>query len=462
MRILFATCSPAGYMAPPSLGDEQVNCGPAWTDQHASDGRILSLATPPGQYDLAAIAARLPSPQKPDVVVCLVDASWRNLPRNLGAFKCPRVLLIADTHHMGSPIIGMMRYAISEPFTRRVLLYDRHHAPIFHGAGIRDLHWFPGLTFPHSDAAVRAARRARREARVAFVGQTGNFHPRRARLIRALSGCGVTVAPQPLPQPRALDYYGASLLGFNASLNGDLNLRVFEILAAGAGLLTDRLSAGSGLPHLFADGRELATYADEAELAERARHYLAHPAEARALGAAGANWFDTRFNERRRRDLFRALAFDGKAAPEFTFSREETTRVLFGGDTGRLLQTAMVYEEVQEQHRTQERVRVNLDGSAHPDLAAVFATLPRVKTVPTGDACELAVCSRGHEHPESLNGEQLWCWDAQPADLAPLARRLAPAGYVSASRTLALFKHTPVAPPPVHPVQAPASAVAVI
>ena len=80
MRLLFATGSPARYMLPPQLGDEQVNCGPDWADDIASDGRVRSLSTPTGEYDLAKLAARLPSGQQPDAVVCLVDASWRNLP----------------------------------------------------------------------------------------------------------------------------------------------------------------------------------------------------------------------------------------------------------------------------------------------------------------------------------------------------------------------------------------------
>ena len=45
----------------------------------------------------------------------------------------------------------------------------------------------------------------------------------------------------------AADMCASSVVSFNASLNGDLNLRVFETLSAGGCLLTDRLSAQSGL-----------------------------------------------------------------------------------------------------------------------------------------------------------------------------------------------------------------------
>jgi hypothetical protein len=173
-------------MAPPRLSDEQINAGPDWND-HSIGGHVISLATARGDYDIAALVARLPAEQQPDVVVCLVDAAWRSTPRNLKALACPKVLLVADTHHLNGPINGMIDYARSEPFDRIVLLYDRHHAPLFRAAGLRDLFWFPGLTFPHSDAAVFAARTTgERTAELAFIGQTGICHPRRTQALTHL------------------------------------------------------------------------------------------------------------------------------------------------------------------------------------------------------------------------------------------------------------------------------------
>jgi hypothetical protein len=64
-------------MAPPRLADEQIVCGPDWLDADIG-GYVTARNTPVGDYDLAAITARLPSDQQPDAVVCLVDASWRS------------------------------------------------------------------------------------------------------------------------------------------------------------------------------------------------------------------------------------------------------------------------------------------------------------------------------------------------------------------------------------------------
>jgi len=443
MNVLFATGSPAGYMLPPMLGDQQVTCGPDWSDEIAPDGRVRSLATPSGSYDLALVAGKLTAAQQPDVVVCLVDASWRNLPRNLAAFSCPKVLLIADTHHLDSPLIGTLRYLSSEPFDRVIFLYDRHHAAFFHAAGCRNLFWLPGLTFPHRDATVLSARKTGARAKqIAFVGQAGKFHPQRARLLARLAADGLPMAAKALSQGEALKHYGSSLVGFNASLNGDLNLRVFEILAAGGALLTDRLAPASGFDLLWADRRDCLVFGSAEELAERALDALARPSETKAIGAAGAKWFDENFNEKRRGELFRAVAFDGVAAPEFAFSPAETTRVFFGGDTDRLVATMLVYEGVQEIHRTEEQVSVRVATDEPGDLVELFGTLPRLRFADEAatNPVDLAILGRTRASAGvTCEAGMLWFQDARPEEIAALGEALAPAGFAPASENVAVF-----------------------
>lgn len=439
MRVILATGSAARYMLPPELGDQQVVCGPDWPDETAADGRIKSLATSVGEYDFSAVVARLPADQKPDAVICLVDASWRNMPRNLESLKCPRVLLVADTHHMKSPIIGMLRYAAAEPFDRIVFLYDRHHLALFHAAGLHNLFWFPGLTFPHSDQVVQMARQSRRVPRIGFVGQVGRFHPRRRRLIEALASHNVTIEHRPLAQKAGLDYYGSSLVGFNASLNGDLNLRVFEILASGAALLTDRLAPESGLAQLFRDGRDILTYGSADELAEVAAYALAHPHETAEVGVSGSVWFDGHLGAVQRRAAFQALALDGREVTGFEVPVADVSRVYFGGDTDRLLQSLLVYEGIQELHREQETVSVALAADAPEEATALCATLPRVQASREPCADETDVAVFGRTSGQVPAARCLWCWDAEPADIGRLQQAFAPHGFVLLSDNVAVF-----------------------
>jgi glycosyltransferase involved in cell wall biosynthesis len=441
MRLLYLTGSPARYMAPPVLAEEQINAGPDWADETAADGRVRSLATPVGEYELGDVLARLPADQRPDAVVAVVDASWRHVPRRVDAFRGPKVLLIADTHHLRSPLLGMLRYIAEERYDRHVLLYDRHHAALFASAGIGSLFWQPGLTFPHDDAVVHAARRARRAARIAFVGQAGRFHPRRLRLLEALEARRLAVESRAVGQREGLAFYGASLLGFNASLNGDLNLRALEILAGGAALLTDRLAPDAGLGLLGADGRELLAYGDAAELAELAERALADPAGTAAVGAAGAACFDRHWSAARRRGRFEAMLRDGRAEPAFALP-EPGPAVFFPGDTDRLLGAAMVYEGLQELHRTQETVQVALGAGVPDDFAALCRTLPRVAVGPADAVAApdlLAFSRTAAEVATTTAADRLWCCDALPGDFPVLAEALAPAGYRLVSEAVAVL-----------------------
>jgi hypothetical protein len=447
MKVLFSTGSSASYMMPPQLGDEQVVCGPDWKDETGADGKVRSLATPAGRYDLYAVAERLPEEQKPDLVVCLVDASWRNLPQNLAAFKCPRVLLVADTHHMDAPILGMLRYLSSQPYDRVVLLYDRHHATIFRSAGVKNLFWLPGLTFPHDDAFVASCRRgaANRVPRIAFSGQVGKFHPYRRALVGELE-LRKLIDVHPLPQRQGMALYGGALAGFNASLNGDLNLRVFEILSAGAVLLTDELAEESGLRRLEEEGCPLCTYRSPGDLVERAQALLADPSGSAAAGAKGAKWFDSHLSAPRRRELFARVAFDGAAAPWLEFSPQEKTRVYFGGDSSRLPAALAVYQRLQERHRVSLEVRVMAGAGVPASVSELFTTLPRVRILPlAADArVEMAVIGEGDRPP--LGAEELWCCPLDANRTQSLAARLREARYGVLDAAAGLFSRPAEAP----------------
>jgi hypothetical protein len=348
---------------------------------------------------------------------------------------------------MNSPVIGMMSYMASEPFDRTIFVYDRHHAGFFHAAGFRNLFWLPGLTLPHGDALVRSARmNAPRAARIAFVGQAGKFHPRRARLIESLMKHRLPFVGTGVSQAEGLRFYGSSLIGFNASLNGDLNLRVFEILASGSALMTDRLSPASGLGRLIEDGRDGILYDSADELCERAAHALSHPAETRAIGEAGSRVFDARFSEAHRKAAFSSIVCDGIAPSEFDFEPEEKTRVFFGGDTSRLVRSLAVYEVVQELHRVSDTVKVALQSGVHPDIRGICSTLPRVECAQSaeGEPSDLAVVGTNQVSAgRAAVAPLLWCCDAIASAVPGIAAFLGPSGYAPLNANVALFRRTP-------------------
>lgn len=77
---------------------------------------------------------------------------------------------------------------------------------------------------------------------------------------------------------------GNSKIGFNIAMKNDLNMRVFETMATGTMLLTDRISH---IEELFEDKKHLVLYDGLDDMVEKAKYYLAHDDEREKIAQAG-------------------------------------------------------------------------------------------------------------------------------------------------------------------------------
>ena len=108
-RILVSWYADPRYIPPFVLSENQVTVGPkSFPDQPPM---MFSAWTPQGVHDLKAAldAARISGSF--DAVVVWADASGINLPLNLGAFDCPKVLCVGDTQHLKAPLSTMIEYS---------------------------------------------------------------------------------------------------------------------------------------------------------------------------------------------------------------------------------------------------------------------------------------------------------------------------------------------------------------
>lgn len=96
--------------------------------------------------------------------------------------------------------------------------------------------------------------------------------------------------------------YTRSRLTFNRSLRDDVNMRVFEAVAAGSLLLTNDLT-DNGQSELLRDGAHLATYHSPDELLDKARYYLSHESERQRLTQAGRQEVLTKHTYRQRAEV---------------------------------------------------------------------------------------------------------------------------------------------------------------
>jgi hypothetical protein len=336
------------YIPPFTLTGSQVTVGPRfWPDQ-----RLLMYSgwTPVGSYDLREALQRAALPTEYDAIVVWADARGSNFPMNLGAFDCPKVLCVGDTHHMKTPLDAMLSYAIRARYDFILSSHNRQHLHWFTEAGFANVAWIPGLKVRHVPRPIGGSRKGT----VAFIGGTGDFHPRRKRLLAELERQGAPLSTAVALRDPSADVYASSAVSFNASLNGDLNLRVFEILSAGGCLLTDRLSRESGLDLLLKEGRVFLAYDTPEECVDQARMLLKNPEAALDLSRHGHQTFvQTMLPEQRTSELLNWV-FEGRLDSLFRVDQQSPRE----GGGANLNDRVRVYQELQELHRLEEAPQV--------------------------------------------------------------------------------------------------------
>ena len=384
---LFCCLAPPDYYRRPLFSDREVFCGPDCPTVETGDG-FASLNTPHGEYDLAAVVARLPAHQRPELIVVKADATRRNLPRGLDRLPGTKLLLVGDSHHLAGPLRTLLAYGAMESFDAVMLDHTRQHAHAFLEAGFERVYWIPAVDYALRRRDILAEPSAEFRFDLSFVGQIGAFHPWRRHVLDRLNAAGLPLVGMRAEPERAADVYAASRVTLNCSLNGDLNLRVFEALGAGGFLLTDALSPDAGLERCFTPGRHLATYRSPDELVELARHYLDHPGEAMAIRRAGQAHLLEFHSPQVKRAQFFAAVFDDRVDPALELRSERRgLRALPVRGTGFRRRLA-AYEALQLLQLTASRLTVH-GGGGHAgggrdgdgfaaDLRAMARDLPRV------------------------------------------------------------------------------------
>ena len=311
--------------------------------------------------------------QKPELTVVLVDAFQNCVPENLGAVPGRKLLLVGDTHHGNTPLRTMLEYARQELFDRIILTHDPHHLHWFAEAGIAPTAYIPNVNCAYFPQRFIEQR----QKTIGFVGQTENRWLRRRYLLQAIKDAGLPLIVREAPAAMAAAMYNSIQVTFNCSLNGDLNMRVFEVMAAGGFLLTDRLSPQAGLERLFRRGVDYADYEDLDDLLSKLRHYLAHPDECRKIARAGQKAYLKRHTPRQRvKDLLEFVYGKSIALPY-----NNDLRVIHRGDKfgENLVERVCLYEFFQSVARQNELVIVVADAAIGARTIADLVDLPRLK-----------------------------------------------------------------------------------
>ncbi|MGY2976886.1 hypothetical protein ACVWYZ_002831, partial [Thermostichus sp. MS-CIW-37] len=252
-RVLLVWMTPPDYVPPLTLSERQVTLCPKGKVRRQifdffSVPKSL-VECPDKDFDLYEFVQYSDQVEDKEFDLVIVWTSSVDLtsPFNTKKFGCPTVLLAGDTHHHVLPITHLLTYWATEAFDYIATAYDRQHLHWFAAAGVQRLAWLPFI----SACLTSSSWIEKKEIRVAFVGNLNfnSYHYRRLKLIMSLKKLGLPLLIKTrVDNPQLI--FGGSLISFNCSQNGDLNLRNLEVISAGGFLLTDQLSFASGLDEL--------------------------------------------------------------------------------------------------------------------------------------------------------------------------------------------------------------------
>jgi len=249
-----------------------------------SDGHRVTVVSPsPGpEVDAARTgifsAVEVMNRVAPDAEAAIFfESGARAFPADIGEMPCPTAWYAIDTHmHLGMHRRLARLFDVTFVAQKEYVEALRPNCP--------QCHWLPLA----ADARLFAGDALPAEYGVAFVGSLDpRIHRERCRLLRRIAERypPTFIAGNCYLQEMA-DAYRKSRIVFNQAVRNDLNMRVFEGMAAGALMVTDAIQR-NGLENLFTAGEHLVTYASEAELFERLDYYLAHEPERRAIAERG-------------------------------------------------------------------------------------------------------------------------------------------------------------------------------
>ncbi len=259
-----------------------IAIGPVWNPGDAVDfakpeyiapsivrNDITSDATDAGE-----LLALLPPGWNPDLLVTI--QSGAPPVGGIARAGCPTVYLSIDTWHDPREFIVARQYDFVFLAQKALVKYMRQ-------AGCRHAWWLPLAC----DPAAHYLAPGEESFDFAFIGRI-HFVANRQRVARLNElGKHFKVAVyNGLNEQDMARAYGTARAAFNASIAQDVNMRVFEALATGKPLLTNREAEVNGLFELFADEEHLITFTDE-NLAAQARRCIEEPDWARAIGEAG-------------------------------------------------------------------------------------------------------------------------------------------------------------------------------
>ncbi len=225
--------------------------------------------------DIDRVISKLPAGWNPDVFMFMDTSVFYPL-KNLDSLRCVKACYMIDAH---------INFEHHLQFARDFDIVFIAHKPaleLFKEKGIKNVFWVP----PACDPEIHGKKTEKRLYDIGFVGALNpENNPERVDLFNKLKQRFHTYYEKCFLE-RMAEVFAQSKIVFNKSIAGGLNMRVFEVLASGSMLLTNKAN-GSGLQDLFQDRKHLVIYRNQYELIELADYYLKNDEEREEIAVEG-------------------------------------------------------------------------------------------------------------------------------------------------------------------------------
>ncbi len=233
-------------------------------EESHSTGHYLAAAAKAVGFpvSLDSRGCELPAMGRGDLLF-YVDPGPRRLPIGIDLVQCARAAYLIDVHQDLQSRIDLA------PLFDVLFVAQRDYVDEFRRRGYLNTRWLPF----GCDPGVHYVPGLTRDIDVGFVGKLGAAGtPRHALLTSVLPRFRTNEFRRFYKPTEMGEVYSRSKIVLNASINGDVNMRVFEAMAAGALLVTDRI--GNGLADLFVEGEHYVGYSSGQEALDRVAYFL--------------------------------------------------------------------------------------------------------------------------------------------------------------------------------------------
>ncbi|MFQ5559019.1 MAG: glycosyltransferase [Nitrospinota bacterium] len=255
----------------PEIGEDIIK---AWNLENMKEPVKPQDISCGNDVTIPQILTSLPEGWSPELFLW-IESVYGYFPGEINRLGCPTACYLIDSH---INLSWHLKWALNFDY---VFVAQREYIPAFKKAGCSNVDWLPLAC----DAEIHGKIECEKIYDIGFVGSITANHTRRKNLLECLSRKGFQVHIERSFLKEMTKTFSSSKIVFNNAIKNDLNMRVFEALASGSFLLTDR-AAGSGLEEMFTNRKHLVIFEDN-DIEKEAEYYLKNESEREEIAAAG-------------------------------------------------------------------------------------------------------------------------------------------------------------------------------